>query len=787
MRAVLFPGQGSQVQGMGKELFSSSLYTTDRADAIDKIVGYSLKSKCINGPASELTQTHITQPCLYTVNALSFEHFRESGGTADFYAGHSLGEFNALYAAGCFDFLTGLKIVKERGRLMSSAPKGGMAAVIGCSIELIKSTLVKSGLLGIDLANFNTPAQIVISGPVDEIAKSETALLAAGAKAVIILPVGAAFHSRYMLPLADEFDRYLQQFEFAMPDRPVIANVLSSPYPSNGSFSQSSIREHLVRQFSESVFWAPSVAYLKRAGVIEFEELGPGKTLSRMIDQIPADVKVPADVQKPTPINESKNPGRQTVVSSVKPGNGSHTAHSSDGRSSKRLIDALGSATFRSTYGTRHAHATGSMYRGIASVKLVVALANKRQLGFFGAGGLDLESIDKAIQDIQSQVKPNAPFGINLLNQENAELEEATVDLILKYDVRNIEAAAFVLPTPALVRLRLQGLSGSIDAPNNPRYRILAKVSRPEVASAFMRPPPDVLIEKLLKENKITPEQASLGRQTPLADDVCVESDSAGHTDGGVALALLPTILLLRDQIAKECRLAQHIRIGAAGGIGTPQAVLAAFIMGADFVMTGSINQCTVEADTSSSVKDLLQSIGPQDTAYAPAGDMFEIGATVQVARKGLFFHVRANKLLELYKQYDSLDDLPVKVKQQLEQKYFKRSFDEVWDLVQQYYERKSRDISNIANNPKKKMAAVFKWYFHYSNQIALKGDTANRVDYQIHCGPAMGAFNQWVKDGPMSDWRHRSVSQINEQLMLSAASLMEENLKRYNKYLTPR
>src|SRR5262249_44640182 len=161
---------------------------------------------------------------------------------------------------------------------------------------------------------------------------------------------------------------------------------------------------------------------------------------------------------------------------------------------------------------------------------------------------------------------------------------------------------------------------------------------------AFMSPAPEGMVRELVAGGHLTPQEAHLGRSIPVAGDICVEADSAGHTDQGVAYALMPVMLHLRDQAMARYSYRKPIRVGAAGGIGSPAAAAAAFVMGADFITTGSINQCTVEAGTSERVKDMLQDMDVQDTSYAPAGDMFETGAKVQVLSKGVFFPGRANK-----------------------------------------------------------------------------------------------------------------------------------------------
>ncbi|MCI4181796.1 2-nitropropane dioxygenase, partial [Dickeya dianthicola] len=225
-------------------------------------------------------------------------------------------------------------------------------------------------------------------------------------------------------------------------------------------------------------------------------------------------------------------------------------------------------------------------------------------------------------------------------------------------------------------------------------------------------------------------------------------------------------------------RYQKPIRVGAAGGIGTPEAVMAAFMLGADFIVTGSVNQCSVEAATSDEVKDLLQSINIQDTDYAPAGDMFEQGAKVQVLRRGVFFPSRANKLYQLYQQYASLEAIPQVVKKQLEDKYFKRPLSDVWQDVRQYYQaNRPQMLAKIEEHPKRKMAAVFRWYFAYSSRLALAGDRENQVDYQVHCGPALGAFNQWVKGSAYESWRARHVDEIGEMLMQEAALMLSRQI----------
>jgi PfaD family protein len=447
--------------------------------------------------------------------------------------------------------------------------------------------------------------------------------------------------------------------------------------------------------------------------------------------------------------------------------------------------EALGNARFREAHGVRYTYAAGAMYKGIASVELVTAMGRAGLLSFFGTGGLGLDTIDDALTRIRRALDRAQPFGVNLLsNPQEPDLEMRTVELYLRHGVRTVEASAYIRPTLPLVRYRLAGLSR--DAAGNvvQDHHIIAKVSRAEVAERFLRPAPPELVRELVERGLVTPEQAELGARLPLAQDLCVEADSAGHTDGGNAYVLMPAMRALRDRVGEEEKYPEPVRLGAAGGIGTPEAALAAYTLGADFIVTGSINQCTVEAGTSDAVKDILQELGVHDTDYAPAGDMFEVGAKVQAVRKGLFFPARAQKLYELYLRHDSLDDLDARTRTTLEEKFFRRSMDEVWAETRAHVARRFPErLAEIERSPKQKMALVFRWYFVHSTRLAMAGSAEQRVDYQIHCGPAMGAFNAWVRDTPLEKWRDRRVAAVAEHLLRETAALLGQQLRTYGSH----
>ncbi|MYX97597.1 PfaD family polyunsaturated fatty acid/polyketide biosynthesis protein, partial [Streptomyces sp. SID486] len=443
----------------------------------------------------------------------------------------------------------------------------------------------------------------------------------------------------------------------------------------------------------------------------------------------------------------------------------------------------LGSAAFRADYGVRYAYLAGSMYQGIASADLVVRMGRAGLMGFFGTGGLRPDEIDAALRDIRDRLPAGAAFGVNLLAQPaDPAAERELAELLLRHGVRHAEAAAFTAVTPAVVRFRFAGAHRTADGTPTAVRHVLAKVSRPEVATAFMSPPPEPLLARLVAEGALTPQEADAAALLPVAGDVCVEADSGGHTDAGNPYALMPAMLRLRDTLTARHGYPRTVRVGAAGGLGAPEAVAAAFVLGADFVLTGSVNQCSVEAGTSDAVKDLLETLDVQDTAYAPAGDMFELGARVQVVRKGTLFPARANRLHQIYRQYDGLDALDDATRRTIEERYFRRTLDEVWAETSAYLRTHRPDeLARAERNPKARMSQVFRWYFVHSTRIALRGAPGQQVDYQIHCGPALGAFNRLVADTPLRTWRRRHVDTIAELLMTGAAALLDGSLRAWS------
>jgi PfaD family protein len=431
----------------------------------------------------------------------------------------------------------------------------------------------------------------------------------------------------------------------------------------------------------------------------------------------------------------------------------------------------FGDPSFCSIYGVNAAYYTGGMANAIASEEMVITLAKSGLMGSFGSGGLSLERLQKAIDTIQAAVS-DGPYMFNLLhNPFEPEIEQQTIEIYLKNHIRTVEASAFIRLTPAIVQYRAAGLSRDSSGNIHIENRIVAKISRKEIALLFLNPAPENILEELVGNGCITSEQADLARQVPMADDITVEGDSGGHTDNQPLVSLLPSIIALRDRIQNEHRFTVPVRIGAAGGISTPESALAAYMMGAAYIATGSINQACVESGASEHTRSLLAQAEMADVAMAPSADMFEMGTRVQVLKKGTFFPMRAQKLYDLYTTYNSIEEIPGAVRNELESKVFKCSMDDIWQETSAFFEKRNPEQITKANqNPKKKMALIFRWYLGLSSRWSRDGIEDRKMDYQIWCGPSMGAFNEWTRGTYLEDYHNRHVADVAWQLLTGCA-----------------
>lgn len=436
-------------------------------------------------------------------------------------------------------------------------------------------------------------------------------------------------------------------------------------------------------------------------------------------------------------------------------------------------MESLGDESFRKTYRTKYAYYAGSMASGIASESLVIRMGKSGVLSSLGAGGMPPDKVESAILNIQEAL-PDGPYAVNLLSSPNdSALEQRLVDLYLKYHVPVIETSAYLVVTAPMVQYRASGLSRAANGDILIGNRIIAKLSRLEVAQKFLEPAPEDLLAQLVEEKRITAEQAGLARQVPMADDVTVEADSGGHTDNRPLVCMIPAFIALRDAIQGKRQFAQLVRIGAAGGIGTPAAALAAYTLGAAYIVTGSINQACVESGTSEYIRDLLALMEMADVAMAPAADMFEMGVRVQVLKRGTMYAMRAQKLYELYTRHNAWEDIPQAEREKLEKTVFKRDFNSIWADTEQFFaERDPREIERAKGNPKYKMALVFRWYLGLSSRWSVRGEKGRELDYQVWAGPAMGAFNYWVKGTYLETPKNRHVVDVAGHILRGCAYL---------------
>jgi len=432
---------------------------------------------------------------------------------------------------------------------------------------------------------------------------------------------------------------------------------------------------------------------------------------------------------------------------------------------------SMGNPDFMRAYGLRYPYVVGAMANGITSEKMVEATGRAGMLGFYGAAGLDIPQIETAIQHLQTTMG-GVPFGFNLIHSPaDPDLELETVHLYLRHGVRLISASAFMNLTLPLVYYRIKGIQLDDHGIASSPQKIIAKISREEVANKFLAPPPEKFIRQLLELGWINSQEALLAETIPMADALTAEADSGGHTDNRPALALFPTMVSLRDRAMIQFNFKTPLSIGLGGGIATPESAAAAFAMGADYIVTGSINQACREAGTSDAVRQMLSEARQADITMAPAADMFEMGVKVQVLKRGTMFPLRAGKLYDLYTSHDRYEAIPDSQRKILEKDFFRRSFYEEWTHTRNFFlNRDPKQIEKAEQNPKHKMALVFRSYLGQSSNWANRGEASRKIDYQIWCGPAIGAFNQWVKDSFLESAQNRQVAVIALNILLGAA-----------------
>ncbi len=374
----------------------------------------------------------------------------------------------------------------------------------------------------------------------------------------------------------------------------------------------------------------------------------------------------------------------------------------------------LGDRSFTSEHGVRFPYVAGEMANGIATTALVIAMARAEMLGFFGAAGLALPRIEQAVAELAgSGVRT---WGVNLIHTPaEAGHEDRVVDLLLRARVPNVSASAFMAVTPAVVRCAVAGLRADTRGVVRARH-LFAKVSRPEVAEQFLSPAPPEILALLQDRGQLTADEVRLAQHIPLAGDVTVEADSGGHTDNRPLAVVLPAVRALRDELARRHGFPRPSRIG-------------------------------------------------------PAADMFESGIRVQVLRRGTLFAPRARQLYDAYLAYPSLEAIAAPVRERIEKDVLRETFADAWARTRRFWlDRDAREADRAAHDDRHRMALVFRSYLGLSSRWAIDGEPTRRADYQIWCGPAIGAFNRWVAGSPLAEPTRRTVVQIALNLLEGAA-----------------
>lgn len=287
--AFLFPGQGAQAVGMGKDLCENYSSAKNVYETADSVLGKSVSTLCFEGPEESLKQTVNTQPCIVTTSIAALEALKsELNISPDYVAGHSLGEYCAMYTAGVMSLENTLKAIQKRADLMGQTKGGAMAAVLNASEEQLKAGLEEGSKVGyVDVANYNSPAQVVITGADDAVKAASDYLLANGVRRVVPLAVSGAFHSKFMENAGKEFESFVNELDLNNASLPVITNVDAAETTSSSDF-----KTKMPKQIYSSVHWTQTIQKMAAEGVEIFVEIGPGKVLAGLNKKIVPEAKV---------------------------------------------------------------------------------------------------------------------------------------------------------------------------------------------------------------------------------------------------------------------------------------------------------------------------------------------------------------------------------------------------------------------------------------------------------------------------------------------------------------
>lgn len=414
----------------------------------------------------------------------------------------------------------------------------------------------------------------------------------------------------------------------------------------------------------------------------------------------------------------------------------------------------LGGGRFCHRFGASAPYAVGAMAHGIASVGLVRALSTCGLWSDLGTAGLSRSMQMDALRELAGE---SGSWGANLVHLPDSPLWEAELAVeMVRYGAPRISLSAFTKVTLGVLVAAYRGLRKGEE-----RARVVVlKTSRVDVLDQFLRPPPRDLLLQAVSRGLLDREEAIRAVKTPLIDALVIEGRSGGHTDPRPLSQIWGPLFDLCQ------RMAPAVLVGAAGGLGTPEDLLEAFGWGADFVMTGSLNQTTVEAGQSEGVKELLTSLRETDFSTAPAADMLELGAQVQVATGPSGFAEHAGRMVSLLRNARSLEELDEEQRREVEA-VLGESIESAWHQTEAYWQERDPEMVRRAHkSPSRRFALLVRRYLGLSSRWALQGDLSRREDWQIWSGPAVARFEGWVSGSWLQPLSARRVSEVSWTLL---------------------
>ncbi|BCD97038.1 ACP S-malonyltransferase [Marinagarivorans cellulosilyticus] len=721
MKVHLFPGQGSQHPGMGKSVFDKY---PEYVEQVDVTLGYSIKDLCLKDAQKKLSNTQYTQPALYVVECLSYLEAVEQGGTPDVVVGHSLGEYSALFAAGVFDFQTGLKLVKKRGELMAdTGVEGRMTAVLNMEADKIASLLKKSKIDEIDIANYNKPSQTVIAGPGKSLAVAERILTRGGANCVP-LNVSAPFHSRYMEPVVQQFSAYLDQFEFSEPKIRVLSNVTARPYS-----SASEVKALLSRQISNPVRWTESVQVLMGFGDFEFSEIGPGDVLTKLVGSIK---------DKCGPI---KIEGLSDVSTQQKHTDEERKAHSSNNSETALENPSDFQRYFQCESSLVVGPVVGDVKNNISSTLNTNGFLAYTELP---AGSLD--TVKNAISKREKSLKAGESLSLRWQSKIfDHNFDQQVAKILAGSKVKNVLVSGFHSVNTALADLRLKTLGGES------KCTLIALVDTMEQATKFLRPIPDALVNQLATQDSTRPLKADQHKKVMPVDAIVFSGD----------IQSVHALKQLRDSNNMEACLPQELQkvwIGSSKNIGAPSSINSALQAGFDFVLAADIFQCTKESENSEQLKQLLEDLTDNDFGLAPHPELFEFGVDVTVVTRNNSYRGVAKSLLNAWKSdlAQSRTDLSDSA---LVKKYFPKGVDALWAEIasNSNYVSESEKIE-AEKIPSLKLTLLLRY-------MLSEGGSSWGLDKGLTCEKSMVDFNRWLNKEGVVSWKNRRTLDLAKKI----------------------